>query len=214
MLHTDVPLPQRSRLSRHSYVPSAIATLSYLATTIFTLHNAHHLLAKKRATEKSLPEPLFGLEEDKEGTLIGLLKGGSHNEITRPDLVKLRGIVVEAEFRRRSGRGVKEWFYLSHFRENEVGVETSKSRNILLDDHPLFSPAAASNESHNEDNGDEQGSTFDLSITEKQRRDREGVVLPYFDAQRGPEESTSGEGGRIVYEMGVEDDFDEEEDEL
>jgi elongator complex protein 5 len=51
-------------------------------------------------------------------------------------------------------------------------------------------------------------------LTEKQRRDREGVVLPYFDAQKdggGP-----GEGGRILYDMGEEDreDFDDEEDEI
>jgi elongator complex protein 5 len=53
--------------------------------------------------------------------------------------------------------------------------------------------------------------TFNLGLTEKQRRDREGVVLPYFDAQV---EVGGGEGGRILYEMGREDDFDEEEDEI
>jgi len=35
------------------------------------------------------------------------------------------------------------------------------------------------------------------------------VVLPYFDAQKG-----GGEGGRILYDMGEEDDFDEDEDEI
>jgi elongator complex protein 5 len=49
-------------------------------------------------------------------------------------------------------------------------------------------------------------------LTEKQRRDREGVVLPYFDAQKG--EWGTGEGGRILYEMDRVDDFDEEEDEI
>lgn len=37
------------------------------------------------------------------------------------------------------------------------------------------------------------------------------MVLPYFDAQT---EIGGGEGGRILYEMGREDDFDEEEDEI
>jgi elongator complex protein 5 len=37
------------------------------------------------------------------------------------------------------------------------------------------------------------------------------VVLPYFDAQQG---NGPGEGGRILYDMGEEDDFDEEEDEI
>jgi len=36
-------------------------------------------------------------------------------------------------------------------------------------------------------------------------------VLPYFDAQKG---EGAGEGGRILYDMGSEDDFDEEEDEI
>ena len=35
-------------------------------------------------------------------------------------------------------------------------------------------------------------------------------MLPYLDAQKGE----GGEGGRILYDMGAEDDFDEEEDEI
>lgn len=55
-------------------------------------------------------------------------------------------------------------------------------------------------------------STFSLGLTEKQRAAREGVVLPYFDAQKSM--GDAGEGGRILYDMGSEDDFDEEEDEI
>ena len=40
--------------------------------------------------------------------------------------------------------------------------------------------------------------TFHLGLTEKQRRDREGVVLPYFDAQRGE----GGEGGLPLLDVG------------
>jgi elongator complex protein 5 len=57
---------------------------------------------------------------------------------------------------------------------------------------------------------DTEDSTFALGLTAKQRADREGVVLPYVDAQKGH----GGEGGRIFYDMGPEDDFDEEEDEI
>lgn len=41
-------------------------------------------------------------------------------------------------------------------------------------------------------------------------------MLPYFDAQRGDGEGRDGGGGggRILYDMGVEDDFDDEEDEI
>ena len=54
--------------------------------------------------------------------------------------------------------------------------------------------------------------TFSLGLTAKQRRDRDAVVLPYFDAQT--DVGSAGEGGRILYEMGREDDFDDEEDEI
>ncbi len=57
--------------------------------------------------------------------------------------------------------------------------------------------------------GEEMETTFSLGLTEKQRKDRDGIVLPYFDAQT---EIGAGEGGRILYELGREDDFDDEED--
>jgi elongator complex protein 5 len=76
-------------------------------------------------------------------------------------------------------------------------------------DHPAFR-RVGENESGGEGE-EEMEATFNLGLTEKQRRDREGVVLPYFDAQV---EVGGGEGGRILYEMGREDDFDEEEDEI
>ena len=93
-----------------------------------------------------------------------------------------------------------------------TGVGGEKERAILLDDHPLY----RASESQREDDGGgfegdgDGGATFDLGLTEKQRRDRDGVVLPYMDAQSGE----GGRGGRILYDMGVEDDFDEEEDEI
>jgi len=58
--------------------------------------------------------------------------------------------------------------------------------------------------------------TFNLGLTEKQKRDRENVVLPYFDAQKDGGAAGPGDGGRILYDMGTEDreDFDDEEDEI
>ena len=42
------------------------------------------------------------------------------------------------------------------------------------------------------------------------------MILPYFDAQKDGGLNGVGEGGRILYEMGVEDreDFDDEEDQV
>lgn len=167
--------------------------LKYLATAILTPRSLLHTLAKKRAQDRSLPEPVFGLTEEKEGVLIG--RGANDTS---------KGVVLEMEYRRKSGRGVTATFVLPP----RVGV----GGIVLLTDFSEYRNATAG-EGNEGGEAAEVGaieSTFELGLTEKQRRAREGVVLPYFDAQKGE----GGEGGRILYDMGVEDDFDEEEDEI
>jgi elongator complex protein 5 len=173
--------------------------LSYLSTTILKLHSLSHILAQKAAHDRSLAAPVFGLEERQEGVILGRIdhtKGQG----------RVDGIVVEMEHRRKSGRGVVEWYFLppaSKYLPQEV-----KEVVTLLEDHPLY--RRPEDDVVSEEQA-EPGSTFELKLTERQRRDREGVVLPYFDAQHG---DGPGEGGRILYDMGEEDDFDEEEDEI
>lgn len=164
-----------------------------------TTHSLQHVLARKAARERSVAEPVFGLEEDVEGVIVGL--GGNGGE----------GLVLEMEYRRKSGRGVREWYFIPRpttfagKTSGMAGISKFRETVILLEDHPLYrrpeEEAAPENEG--------MDVTFELGLTDKQRKDREGVVLPYFDAQKG-----GGEGGRILYDMGVEDDFDEEEDEI
>lgn len=196
-----MPLPPSS-----PYQPSPLTLVQYLATTIFTIHSFPQTIAKLRAAEKSLAEPVFGLAEEKDGVLLGA--GANDSQW---------GMVVEMEHRRKSGRTVSEKFYVprsgsatSRTGENHLSASTAP---ILLEDHHLYRrpvPSAESSEQGLSNNDDELVSTtFDLTLTRKQRDDRAGVVLPYFDAQRG-----EGGGGRILYDMGVEDDFDEEEDEI
>lgn len=211
--HTDIPLPSHSA---SPYTPSPLTTLLYLATAILTVSSLSHTLAQKRARDKSLQEPVFGLHEGREGVLVGLKKGEEG------------GIVVNMEIRRRSGRGVVENFVLlpppsSASASNTPSVKPAKlsilSDFILLDDHPLYASVPSS--SNTEDKEGEQGeedmeTTFNLGLSDKQKRDRENVVLPYFDAQRDGGREGPGEGGRILYDMGEEDreDFDDEEDEI
>ncbi|KAK1813352.1 hypothetical protein LTR12_012276 [Friedmanniomyces endolithicus] len=202
--HQDIPLPI-SQPPQNAYVPAPLTLLKYLATTIFTMRSLHHVLERKAARERSHVEPSFGLEEGKEGVLQGLGANGRE------------GVVLEMEHRRKSGRGVREWYFLSPHpparRSLAIGVLVGGGKGLdgrgdvgLLEDHPLYrSPEREVVTGE----GGEEGGTFELGLTEGQRRDREGVVLPYFDAQRG-----GGEGGRILYDMGSEDDFDEEEDEI
>lgn len=173
--------------------------LSHLATAVLRVSSLHQTLERRRAQNRSLPEPDFGLDEGREGVLIGLVAA-------RTD-----GLVAEMELRRRSGRAVVQRFiFLSPLRDGEVAGLS------LLSDHALFAAPEERGEGECEGEGDGKGeqvadTTFSLGLTEKQRKDREGIVLPYFDAQ---EDVGGGEGGRILYEMGREDDFDDEVDEI
>ena len=173
-------------LIQHSakpYSPSPLTLLTFLATTIITVHSLPILLAEKQARERSLSDPSFGLAEQKQGVLIGLKQKIPVSE---------RGIVLQVEHRRKSGRGVLEWYFLP--RSKDI---------ILLDDHPSFHPSSSTIDP-------QPASTFELNLTDRQRLERDGVVLPYFDAQK----PSGGQGGRILYDMTAEDDFDEEEDEI
>ncbi|KAK3684659.1 hypothetical protein LTR37_020060 [Vermiconidia calcicola] len=193
--HTDIH-GRSSHSQENAYAPAPLTLLKYLATTIFTTHSLHHVLARKAARERSHVEPSFGLEEGIEGVLQGLGANGTN------------GVVLEMEHRRKSGRGVREWYSLPPSDSTSVATGKTRENVILLEDHPDY---RSSDATLAEPPGGEAEAqyTFELGLTEKQRQDREGVVLPYFDAQKG-----GGEGGRILYDMGSEDDFDEEEDEI
>jgi elongator complex protein 5 len=193
--HQDVPEP----LQQSPYSPSPISVLTYLATSIITLHSFSHILAQKAARDRSLAPPVFGLEEEQEGVLLGRLDKLAGTGATE-------GIVIELEHRRKSGRGVLEWYLLPP--ASRYSPQHLKEVVTLLDDNVLYNPPM---ERHIGPEDEEPTSTFELGLTDRQRRDREGVVLPYFDAQQG---NGPGEGGRILYDMGEEDDFDEEEDEI
>ncbi|KAK5693214.1 hypothetical protein LTR17_025190 [Elasticomyces elasticus] len=186
--HQDVPRPHLTS-GKDAYSPAPLTLLRYLATTVFTVASLHHVLARKAARERSHVEPSFGLDEGREGVIQG---SGANDKA---------GIVLEMEHRRKSGRGVKELYLLPSAASQAMN---GQSEVTLLEDHPLYrSPEQAANDQSEADG------TFELGLTDKQKRDREGVVLPYFDAQKG-----GGDGGRILYDMGSEDDFDEEEDEI
>ncbi|KAJ5579543.1 uncharacterized protein N7459_005528 [Penicillium hispanicum] len=193
--HQDIP----GLSPQNPYAPSPFSVLIYLATSVITLHSFSHILAQKAARDRSLAAPVFGLEEEQDGVLLGRVDKLSGTGAAE-------GIVLELEHRRKSGRGVLEWYLLppaSRYSSQQV-----KEVVTLLDDHILFNPPVA----HDTNTDDEEPkSTFELGLTDRQRREREGVVLPYFDAQHG---DGPGEGGRILYDMGEEDDFDEEEDEI
>lgn len=195
--HVDVPivLPR----TWNEYEPHPFTLLCHLATSILRVSNLQQEIERQRARNRSLVEPEWGLREDREGVIIGL-----HDKTIPIKPEDQGGIVIDMELRRRSGRTVTEKFILT------PSPSTKTGRVCLRTDHYMF--AAPVEEGQDGAEGEEEPeSTFNLGLTEKQRKDREGIVLPYFDAQT---DIGAGEGGRILYEMTREDDFDEEEDEI
>lgn len=203
--HTDIPIVLPRTVSE--YEPHPYTVLCHLATAILRLSSLRQEIERQRARNRSLQEPEWGLQENREGVLIGL-KGEAKSE-------NYKGVVIDMELRRRSGRAVSEKFVL-HPGTAAAATRDGKeapSRLGLLSDHPAFK-TPEDDEAGAPGGGDgeeEPESTFSLRLTDKQKRDREGIVLPYFDAQT---DIGAGEGGRILYEMGREDDFDDEEDEI
>ncbi|KAI0848608.1 histone acetylation protein 2 [Daldinia vernicosa] len=206
--HADVPLPPNSSSFGSEYEPHPLTTLCHLATAVLRVASLYQAVERRRARNRSLQEPEWGLAEGREGVLVGL--GSAEKRSAAGE-----GLVLEMELRRRSGRAVAEKFVLVP-RSAAAGAQDSSkvqtSRLYLLSDHPAFRDPSDIDQGGAAGEGDgEMGTTFNLGLTEKQRRDREGIVLPYFDAQT---DIGAGEGGRILYEMGREDDFDDEEDEI
>jgi len=202
----------------NEYAPPPLRILSHMATAVVRIVNLAQELARQRARDRSLPEPVFGRDERKEGVLVGLCKIEPEDD---EDEVR-RAVVLDVEIRRRSGRCVGEVYVLVRpaMADDTAGIATGKT--CLKEEYGFFArrrkkmeedEAAAALGSGGGGGGadDVPASTFDLGLTEKQRRDRDAVVLPYFDAQT---DIGGGEGGRILYDIGREDDFDEEEDEI
>ncbi|KAF2471184.1 uncharacterized protein BDR25DRAFT_223108 [Lindgomyces ingoldianus] len=198
--HQDIATPVHAT----SYAPSPLEVTKFMATAIFTCKSLAQVLAAKAAKERSLPEPTFGLLQGAEGIV---------QSITANDL---RGVVIDAEFRRVSGRPEFETFWLrrtftSDFEPPLAGLPFGPLKQefvMCLEQLPLY----CSDETMANVNAkaDEIDVPFKLELTLRQKKVRDGVLLPHFDAQGGE----GGEGGRILYEMGEEDDFDEEEDEI
>ncbi|KAF5622494.1 elongator complex 5 [Fusarium sp. NRRL 52700] len=196
--HDDVPIILPRSFSE--YEPHPFTVLCHLATAILRLSSLYQEIERQKARNRSIQEPEWGLNEAREGVLVGL------GEKSRDRNGDSNGVVVNMELRRRSGRTVTEKFILS---SKGLSTAPQPGKVCLLTDHPMFAAPTGSGEAG--EGEEEPESTFNLGLTEKQRKDREGIVLPYFDAQT---DIGAGEGGRILYEMGREDDFDDEEDEI
>ncbi|CAK7274637.1 hypothetical protein SEPCBS119000_006274 [Sporothrix epigloea] len=200
--------------------PHPFRVLCHLATAVLRVLPLHEEVARKRARDRAEEPPAFGWAAS-EGWPYGYsdaarrygsrkeLMGGQAPNVTR------RGLLVSMELRRRSGRAVVEQYVVVLGSPAPWQKGATPCRDItVMADHALFAaydPREAHRMDEEDDEDSEPTSTFNLGLTDKQRRDRDGIVLPYFDAQT---DIGYGEGGRILYDMGREDDFDDEEDEI
>ncbi|KAF3925668.1 hypothetical protein ABW21_db0208812 [Orbilia brochopaga] len=201
--HTDIPRASQN-LTQNAYSPDPAELLKYLCTTLITVYSPSHIFAQKRALDKSLPPPRFGLEEGTEGAIASLGTNTGWCDTCAPK-ERSRGLIYELEHRRMSGRAMTEWFFLMCHPSKRT-----KEKLILLEDHPAYNPSIAAPATDAPEGLGDSDLTFSLGLTAKQKVDRDGVVLPYFDAQS----EDGGTGGRILYVPGREDDWDDEEDEI
>ncbi|CAK7197516.1 hypothetical protein SEUCBS139899_000163 [Sporothrix eucalyptigena] len=234
--HTDGPtlstIKSTSPLLRGK--PHPFRVLCHLATAVLRVSPLHEEVARKRARDRAEEPPQFGWAAGEGWPLPSseaASRYGSRADLLGKELAG-RSLLVGMELRRRSGRAVVEQYVVvfgsttPKTSETETKASTASSRGLLpwqkgaspcnnvtvMADHPLFAihdPGDRHDDDDDED--DTPTSTFNLGLTDKQRKDREGIVLPYFDAQT---DIGFGEGGRILYDMGREDDFDDEEDEI
>ncbi|EWC48256.1 hypothetical protein DRE_02360 [Drechslerella stenobrocha 248] len=204
--HTDIPRVLQNPGAVNPYAPDPIELLKYLCTTLITVYSPAHVFAEKRAQDRSLPLPSFGMDEGIEGAAVSLGTNTGWCD-SCPPRERSQALIYELEHRRMSGRAMSEWFFLMCHPSKKT-----KEKLILLEDHPAYNPTiiTPTAKENPQDALDDSDLTFSLSLTAKQKGDRDRVVLPYFDAQS----EEGGTGGRILYVPGREDDWDDEEDEI
>ncbi|CAA22665.1 hypothetical protein POMI540_3622 [Schizosaccharomyces pombe] len=177
--HKDVTLENYP-----SYLPPCEVFLDFTSTCTVSLIGMQHLSVEHDAKMRSLPNPL--LEELQDDKIISLL--GSNCETA---------IVLHVEFRKKSGRIIKESCVL---------------KNGKLEPYTPFEETARGPEPA--DNQIDFNVSFNLNVSEKERKERDKVFLPYFSAQMvgSQHKSSFVDEGTIIYHADEADDFDEEED--
>ncbi|CCG82820.1 Elongator complex protein 5 [Taphrina deformans PYCC 5710] len=180
-----------------SHLPSPETLLQYLATTIIDVDSLEHVLLQRDAERRSRTSRVT---LDLEGRDIFVPVGSNCDRL-----------YLDLEHRRKSGRG-----------NTESSVFDVRTGRILATgevdglEHRLERPAEVGiPEEH------ELG--FKIGLSEKQQRDRDGVMLPHYvqieNGRGGVVEETKQDvagtaaagGGNIYYEPDSGDDFDAED---
>ncbi|CCJ29357.1 unnamed protein product [Pneumocystis jirovecii] len=122
--HSSINLPK----SYPTYIPSPLELLSYISTTIISVHSLSHELATRNAKDKALTTPI---EDDSfiEGTIVPL----DSNDESK--------IVISIEHRRKSGRGtllsitdVEEFKKTNYIIRDEINENLNANFTLTLTD--------------------------------------------------------------------------------
>jgi len=104
-------------------------------------------------------------------------------------------LIVSLEYKKKSGRTISEKCILNLL----------SSRLDPLGTDPSVASQAAS--------GLDFGTTFNLGMTQRQKENKEDIILPHFSAQALQSNGNANrDSGEIEYTLDAEDDFDDEED--
>ncbi|RPA81998.1 hypothetical protein BJ508DRAFT_376126 [Ascobolus immersus RN42] len=204
--------PPFDRLPQYKEYPTPLRLLKFLSTAILTIRSSTQALINKQRVDRCLApwrfgwwDVDFGEEDCDEGDEVdehGIPWPRYRNSSGKPEFI------VEFEIRRKSGRGM-----LGKVLMKKQSEESEKWEIEDVESIPGWVPDVASKGPAEQEEDDWSGLTsFSLGLTEEQKKKRDELELPYYDAQKG----LSGDkgGGRILYVPEDVDDWDDEEDEI
>lgn len=213
--HTDIPL-----LNYPSHLPSPETLLGFLATTIIRVSSLTHVRLRREAERRARTSPV---DLDLEGRDIFVPKVGVNDD----------ALFLDLEHRRKSGRGVMEssvFDSTGRLGQDSGGGGLGGVATLLATADVLGLDDPAPDPADKADGGDripEEGELgFKIALSEKQKADRDTVVLPHYvqqedglggvlvkdpDSLRLATKERATGLGNIYYEPDSGDDFDAED---
>lgn len=164
-------------------------------STLIPMSDALQRLAAVIVTLDAVPERTMF---ETQSALTGFVPQDTFSYMTTTSNVIAKGGIATIEWRRKSGKVLYETnrFYLGR-KGLVVTSEYDQEEQVqVVAEDTLTSMADLS---------------FNLSLTDNQRKAKENMILPFTKVQQGTPETQQIGGGLIYYEPDAADDFDDED---